>query len=426
MALKSNWSLKLSVDKTVLVLWISSLMLNVFSEFINRWFGGVFNMLLIWLFMFYFVFFYKVKTVNKYSQMKICKYAILIFIVFLLVFIVDFRFIYHDVSIYSSFGADFSNVVWNLFSFVPQVVSALYIITRSDEKDYVLIRNSFIITSVVVFIVSIIVLIDNPTAAKVTATGKSDFIPLFFNYSIIYAFAIAVPFILSRTITGKNRIFMIVYFVLIIYGIFESSFFLAFSAMLLGLCLFMTFSIKKTILRNLTIVLITVSIVLIIGTGYYKTIVLYLVNVIDNVEIKKRISELLIYSETGVAEDTTTRMTMYLNSWKQILKHPILGNIIWGSDCYISGHSTILDIWNGCGGIVLLLFFGFAARIIKINREICERKGEKAALFASTVSLIFVAVFNPIFASPLVVVLWMLAPGMFRSGSLKEIGNDHC
>lgn len=418
-------TLKFTLDKLMLFLWIAHSLINVIPLYINEWFGGVFNMALIWLFMLYFVFVYKTRSHINFSGIKLRSEALFLFVIFVFLFVIDFQFLYNSKSIYSSFGVNFTSTVWNMLSFFPNVVSALFVMTRSSNEEFTAIKKYIIVMSAIVFIVSIIFLIDNPIAAKLTATGHGKYIPFFFDYAIISAFSVIAPFILNYAVKNKHRIVMFSYLALIIVGIFKSSFFIALLSMILGLSLYIVLSIRKKFIRNLLIILIIGSAFAMVGTGLFERIVAGLVDIIKNEEIKKRISQLLLYSETGVTGDTTSRIRLYFDSWKQIVQHPIIGNIIWDSNCFISGHSSILDVWNGCGCIVLGILCFFTNRLIKINKILLENESERATYFASTTALIFTALFNPIFASPIIVVLWMLAPSVFHScnGGIKY---DNC
>ena len=93
-----------------------------------------------------------------------------------------------------------------------------------------------------------------------------------------------------------------------------------------------------------------------------------------------------------------------------MLKHPIIGNILFNSEAKLSGHSEFLDVWGGCGAIAIMSLLSFFTSIYNMNKSFFEKGNASAAYKASTLAFLFVSLLNPIFSSPTICVFWVLAP----------------
>lgn len=410
-----------NMDRFVLVIWLSHLMLNIVSYSINLVFGGVVNLLFIWLLLGYFVFFYKVKN-NIFNRCNLLlQNALIVFVLFITFYVVFYQFLYNDPNRYYSFGIPFSNSVWNLTSLFPQVISSVFILVKADNDDIKILKKYGFIFTCIVFVISIIYLIDNPNAAKLTATSNENIVPLLFNYGLLYSFAIIFPFLWVNIICTSNKIISLLFIVLVVYGIYKSSYFIAVITVFLGSFLFVFLSIRSKIIKVLLTLFVLILLSFFVFSGYYEKIIISIIKSIDNVLIKERLSQLLDYFNSGEIKDSVTRLVLYFKSFKNIIQHPILGNILFDSNCFISGHSTLLDLWNGCGFFVLLIYLSFLFFISKINNSHFTDTRQKKAYVSSTVSLFFVSLCNPILASPLILIFWILFPRIASFSTTKDL-----
>lgn len=364
--------------------------------------------------MVYFVFIYGGPTENPKRRI-----GFISFIAFLLFYIVFMQFLYTTGSYYESWGVSFSTNVWNMLSFIPNVISAVFIVQKTDIDNAKYIRRIFICISVVVSIVTIFYLLNNYSILKITATGHSEYIPFAMDFAITYSLAVIFPLILYGIKVSENKVISIVFTVIIALALVFSSFFLAILSMALGIAVYFILNIKNKYVRYGLLIAVLVVVINFAATEIAEKLLLDLADIIPMEEVSKRIKQLVVYAHTGIANDTTARFTLYQSALLLISKHPITGNLLWNENTILSEHSTILDIWGGCGIFVLGLFIAFMCSAFKYNyNTITDTKSNqsaKAAVIASSVSLIFIALFNPILASPNIIAFWILAPMMFKS-----------
>ena len=140
----------LIADKIVVLLWIAFLIINVISNVVISLVKGVGNMAVIYLFMLYF---YKYYGKNRYVNRK--HISTVAFILFVVGYVFIMQFIYKFGEYYTSFGVDFERHVWNMISYVPMVLSAIYIADKSNHEMRKWIKNCFIVVSLFIAITSI-------------------------------------------------------------------------------------------------------------------------------------------------------------------------------------------------------------------------------------------------------------------------------
>lgn len=418
------------MDNFMLIFWLSHMMLNVVPHFINVLFGGIFNLLLYWLFMFYFVFFYgqNVTVSNSDKNIKNTNGALLCFAIFSIIYMFLFQFLLTEKETYEAYGINFATTVWNMFSFIPSTISSVMIIAKSDNSNSRCLRRCIIIFSLIIFAVSSVYLKDNYAAVKITATGEGDYIPFLIEYSTVSAFSLAIPFLIYYVGITKHKLLYLMYLAIIIWGIIASSFFISILTVIVGVVCYFLLSIKNKWIGTISIVLVVGSIIYILISGLYISLISSIAENIPFEEVSKRLTQILLYTSSGKVGDTTTRISLYLDSIKAIIKHPVTGNIIWDSECFISGHSTFLDVWNGCGFIPLLFLVLFLKKVFKMSKSICNDNRSHAALVSSAIALAFVSCVNPIFASSFIMVLWIIAPTVFCMDLKRNSGedNDNC
>ncbi len=393
-----------ALDTTALIFFMLYLFCNVVRNVIVKTIGGMGNIFLILLFFFYFVFIYG----NKQNK----RISILPFLVFLLFFIVYFQFFWDDSHIYVSFGFPFKAIVWNLIMFVPITISAICINQKSNDKQLALLKDLFIILVFFICVVSIAELLKDPYASKKTATSEGNYVPFLIDYGMVYSLAMIFP-ILFLYAKQSKKIILWVMVVLICITLFMASYMIALIALILGMVSYLLLSIKSKWL-SYTLIFLTICLgIYFIYTNKLQVILLDLSKVIDNELIIQRLEAIVGYLDTGSVDGAGVRFEDYALSVNSIINHPILGSILWDNNVKISGHSTILDIWAGCGLFVLALYLKFNLNIIKENLR--NTKGNMSmAIIAMAISFFFISVFNPVFSSPATMFLFVLTPQMFQ------------
>ena len=404
----------LIADKIVVLLWIAFLIINVIPNFIISLISGVGNMAIIYLFLLYFYFLYgKNNCVNRKPINTIAFFFFVIGYVFIM------QFLYKFSEVYVSFGVAFSTEVWNMISYVPIVLSAVFIANKSDGEMRTFIKYCFIFISLFIAITSIFTLINDFSLAKHTATGHGEFIPLLVGYDSVSAFAIIIPLLILNVSNAKKKFLAFIYLFIIFLCVAMASFLIAITASIIGIVLYFFFKINNTVLRTILVIAFFVLFAVLHYTGAFEQMIINLAESIPMEQVSKRLLQIIEYSETGVAKDTTSRMALYIQAFNTVLYHPIFGCAIW-EDGALSGHSTIMDIWGGCGIFVFIAFVLFYLSIYKANEYTAKTYKEKSAVRASIVSFIFIALFNTILSSPIITVLLILAPVMFIKSEQRE------
>lgn len=403
---------KFIIDKLVSGLWIVYLLINVMSHYIIEWFGGIGNIAVVYAFLLYFLFIYgSCRNNNGYIR-------ILPLIIFAAIYCFIMQLIFQGTgSYYETFGIKFDSTVWNMVTFVPMMISAVLMVEKSGSELIKWIKGVFLISASVTIIFSVILLLNDFSALKVTATSSTPYYPFVFGFQTISGFSVIAPFILYNINNSDNRIFNIIFCVAFIFGVLMSSFFIAIIALILGIGVYLIFGIKNRILRYS---LLTLLIFLIIGfsNGFINSLLLKIAEIIPMEEISKRLQQILLFFQVGITGDTTTRFELYSTAFNLIFKHPIFGNIVWNPNVNLSGHSMIMDVWGGCGIIPVILFCVFLYSVYKYNKNnYCNSISLKSANFASLTAFLFTIILNPLFASPNIFIFFIIAPMIFSFSS---------
>lgn len=402
-----NFRGKTTIDRLVLLLFLSYCLLNVCNQLIVEIAGGLGNIMIVYLFAFYFAFVYGEPIDERTGRIQ---YVPLI--LFLLFYILEMQFLYSGAQYYNAMGVNFETHVWQIVSFVPLCLCAIFIVKKT-EKDVTWLRTAFLCLLLITLIPSIVMLANDSTLSKQTATGNGEYIPLLVNYSKIYGLAIIVPFFFATT-KSRLKLLEVVVGVAVILCIYLSSFFIAVMAMILGFIVCLILRIKNNAIRRFLIVSAVGVILFLLYSGVAQNILFWLSENISSELLSTRFFQLANYLQTGDTGDTTVRIDLYTEAIKLVLKHPISGNLLWG-DVQLSGHSGLLDVWGALGifSIVgLLLFF---SSVYRVNCSFCQTVKASSALKASVIVFLFVSLTNPVFSSPTICVLWILAPMIFEN-----------
>lgn len=391
-------------DKVMVALWMAYTMLNIFTHFIVTWVGGAGTIIIVYLFFLYFVFFYGENT----HRGVIPKIPLLCF---LALYCLIMLFLNANAPTYTVFGLELNYSVWNMLTFIPKVLSAAAIIEKSSEEMLDWTRVWFVVTSSVTLFFSITLLIIDSTVLKLSATGHGEYYPLVFDFQTIAGFAVIIPAFLCYFGNARHRILFAIFIAAVVVGVSMASFFISILSMLVGAIAFFVLKIKRRWLRILITTLTTAGLLVQAWNSNSLTAVKAFSGIIPFPEISKRVSQLVLFYEKGVMADTTSRIRMYMESLERIFQHPFMGSLFWDNTVKISGHSTIMDIWIGCGLITLLLFVLFLISVYRYQLDaFCETRSQSSAVLATFVSFLFFIIFNPLFASPNIMVFWLMIP----------------
>ena len=404
MVFYSRFRGKEAFDKAVTALFLLYCNVNVFAHFIVEMVGGFGNIIVIYLFALYFAFVYGepiAKRKFKILYISLC--------VFLLIYILEMQFFYNQARFYNALGINFETHVWNLISFVPLSLCAVFIVQKTTVEMVSWIRRIFICTLLITLIPSLIMLVSDTTLAKQSATGNGEYIPFLVNYSIVYGLSIIVPYFFFSS-DSKHRLCRYAVGLTAIVCICMSSFFIAIMTTFLAVFICLILRVKNKVFRHGLMFLSVASIFVFLYTdAAYNVLTRISLNLSSGL-IKTRVAQLAAFLNTGVTGDTTARIDLYKGAFKLVLKHPIIGNILFNSEAKLSGHSEFLDVWGGCGAIAIMSLLSFFTSIYNMNKSFFEKGNASAAYKASTLAFLFVSLLNPIFSSPTICVFWVLAP----------------
>lgn len=404
MVFYSRFKGKKTYDRIMVFLFLLYCIVNVFSHLIVQVFGGLGNIVVIYFFVLYFAFVYGEPVAGRSNKIY---YASLV--IFLIIYVPMMQFLYDKAQFYNTAGIPVETHVWNLVSFVPMILSAVFIVQKTTVEMVVWMKRVFVGLLLVTLIPSIVMLVGNPSLAKQSATGSGEYIPFLVNYSTIYALSTIVPCLIF-SFSPKNKVFKYVLCAVVVICIYMSSFFIAVLATIFGVFICFLFRINNTIIRRFFILLSLIMLVAFFCTDMAYNLFLRLSSITSLDMLKVRASQLATFFKTGYAGDTTARIDLYKGAVELIMKHPILGNILLNSDAKLSGHSEILDVWGGCGLAAVGCLLSFFASVYKMNLNLCVNSRHLSAFKSSTLVLLFVSLFNPIFSSPTICVFWIIAP----------------
>ncbi len=415
MVLKSDFRGKFIIDRLMIILYLTHCVINVFSHLIIQTVGGIGNIAFIYFLLFYFAFIYGKPNDSKKYVFRYVSLGL-----FLFIYIYFMQFLYHQAQFYDAHGVNFETHVWNLISFIPLILTATFIALKTNRATAIWIRRVFICLLLMTLLPSVVFLIKDPSLAKLTATSDGGYVPFLVNYSVIYGLAIIIPyFFFSQKLHHKFLVFAeFTVGLLAIVGIYMSSFFIALMATVGGLLIGLILRIRNKRLRFLIIFFSVSFVVVFLYTdAAYHTLNWISANIIQSQLLSTRFEQVALFLKTGETGDSTVRIDLYKEAVDLVIRHPLTGNILW-NDAALSGHSVLLDVWGGCGIIAVATLISFFASIYKSDRVYCRPVRLAAAFNASTISLLFVSLVNPVFASPSICIFWILAPLMF--GIKKE------
>lgn len=400
------------LDKAILLIFVLFLFVNVFSKAIGELFGGIGILSITYLLCLYFVFFYGKREVHTIKLRW--------FVLFIVIYVVELQLFWDAGSTYVSFGVPFKTTVWNLISFVPQTISAVLILTRSDDERKAWFRRCLLICLTVSAVATLVILQTDRNAVRLTATGHSNFYPFLADYGMIYGAAIILPFLLINSKGIMRKVIQYGAALIMAICIFNAAYTLAIIAAVVGIGCYCWLNISRRWIRYSVTILLLIILIALICTGLYEPVMSELASIIPIEQVSVRLTQIVQYIRSGKVQNTTYRIVLYMKSINAFLTHPVTGNVLWNPDTELSEHSTNLDILGACGIVVFAIYMRFVLSICQYHLRHAESVRMKAAIRASLICFFFVSTVNPIFATPEIFVLYLLGPLLVQSESIER------
>lgn len=400
----SKFKGKETFDRIVVVLFLLYCIVNVFRHLIVQLVGGIGNIVVIYLFTLYFIFLYGKPIAERKARIHYVSLCL-----FLFIYILGMQFLYKNAQFYDTFGVAIETHVWNLISFVPMTLCAIFIVKKTTVTMAIWLKRIFICILLITLIPSIVMLMGDASLAKQSATSSGEYIPFLVNYSTVYALSIISPYFLF-SYSSEYKFFGYVMSAVVVICICLSSFFIAIMATFLGLLVCLILRVKnKTLCHFLIFLSVTLLILFIYSDAAYNMLLRISSNLPQGL-IRTRVSQLALFLKTGETGDTTARIDLYKGALDLVARHPVFGNIAINENFKLSGHSEFLDVWGGCGILSIICLLSFLSSVYYMNKSFYKSENSKSVLKASTLVFLFVSLSNPIFSSSTISVFWILAP----------------
>lgn len=171
------------------------------------------------------------------------------------------------------------------------------------------------------------------------------------SYAQVYSLPLIIPTIMAKISNskGKKKLLPLIALAVSVVMIFLSNLATAGLLCILGIVLYLIMNIKS---NKKYIYFLVFCLLLIIGFAIYEWFFETLISWVGaDTTWGKKLADILKSIQLDEASGSVAgRTELYEKSWNSFLASPILGAIL-NPDCYIGGHSTLLDILAG-GGIV--------------------------------------------------------------------------
>lgn len=236
------------------------------------------------------------------------------------------------------------------------------------------------------------------------------------DYSVVYSFALIVPWLLHKTSqsSGKNRLYYLFVVVSIVVIIAVSQF----ATALLGtiVCIVIYYSIYLLKKNPGVVVLVAIlCFLLVLGISSIASWLKTLSTTVEG-EWAVKLEEIALYLAEGQSTgDLGARTDLYSLSFEQFLKSPLLGAIVTDGG-KIGGHSTFLDILGltGLFGVIpyVIMICAFFTRLRMKKESVSYRAGVWSAL---SVYSIFMFTKNIISAISINYTFFVILPILFFS-----------
>lgn len=251
-------------------------------------------------------------------------------------------------------------------------VLLFFAVTACKEK--VAVRLTWLITLLhfVVAVSSIVVLVNDPDAARFLATGregeyaKTLYLSNTADYSIVYTQVVSLPLIAYACRKKVLPVWVFVPYVvavstMVIYANY------AMAIMLLVVSLLVCFLPRKMTGGQLLLVIITAVLIVWLLPGVIAQMIEELSNQMTSQNVINKLNDIatMLKGEELKDENMVGRMDLYQHSWNNFLSSPILGTWYkpganWG------GHSFLLDTAAKYGIVGVCLLFWIYGSIYRI------------------------------------------------------------
>lgn len=397
------------IFKISLYLYVCTIFLGIFTANISFFLGGSTIFILYYFPSIIIILCYFFPKIKKLKKIKLNN-ELFYFCCFSLLYIIYFQFILENQDNITDFlGVKVNLNVFQWIAIVPVFIVAYYFSQSPFNKTKKRLVELIWIIFLVNYILSITVLIEEPTVARILATGSGDntsySLKGVVGFSIVYSSVVMIPILMYAIQTMKfkfkliNFTFLILLFLFLLNASFTSAIIISF----LSILLYLLFLCNNRIRFFLIIPLIVISILLFDGQLIYNLFI-SLSKSINNYEISVRfqdIANLFLTNEIGNGS-MGLRILLYLNSITAFIRYPLFGILPFDTTYKLSGHSTILDILGGMGIIgfiplVLGLYYSFKKVTFKKNKRY------SSVILCSYIVFIVVSIFNPQLSSPAVI-----------------------
>lgn len=252
----------------------------------------------------------------------------------------------------------------------------------------------------------------DPTYARTYSSGNHEVVAGLGGYIFIYAttflFSYLIAVVVKKSIWKKPTILLvclcIVQFVLILRAMYYIAIITAIACLIYALL-----PIKPKLKVTITAILIVVMYFL---KNPLATLLIDISHSISNEFTAYKLSEIAKYltTDTLIGFSSTSRIGLVVTSIKAFFNHPLLGVYNFEvNNLYIRGHSGIFDLISDYGIIRTTPIAIFLCSALKeIVRSAPSFSQE--AIKLSIAAFVFVGIFDPIFASPILMIIFVVIP----------------
>ncbi len=312
--------------------------------------------------------------------------------------------------------------VYNMVFSSVYLCAFILVVKNLNENERKIISNLLLIVFFAVALANLITVIINPELAKNEAyeEGTSLFT---LGYSGSYNLMLITPMLMYKLGESKHKLLFIALLVCNLVSVFYGGYFIAILGTIVALVLYPILRMKNKLVVLLLGILLVGSVIALILSGALEELMWYLADTIEIDVLSGRCRDIAQYlsGDTDVDKgDTTFRIFIYQDTFNNFLKHPLLGNYIFGNyDCQWD-HATLLDILSVGGLLLGGLFFAVIGFGYKFACSFMKNESGKRALLSAIVAYLFVASVNSAMSYQSLGILFAVAPIIMGGESENE------
>ena len=317
-------------------------------------------------------------------------------------------------------GMSILNNVWSQFLIFWPIVIGIQIVLHKLDWVVKITVPLIIITQVITIITTYLGLEIFPEASRLLATGQN--VDLYYRYNIggfsfIYSLAILHPIVVGiLRIKGRNLL-CVLYTVITALCVFRSAYTLAALLFIISCVAYvLPLSVDKRKIKN-RMVLIVICLILVLV--FIPTILDSLArwDLLEGSSSKIQDIANIFRGEETQDNDTSARMSAYMESFEAIWDSAFMGSVILNGKEQSGGHSFILDYianWGILGiGIIASLYGSFH----KVYKHLSAKKEIYGFVILSLVLSFVLAIVNPKFDFE---IFGLMIPFMIRYVSMEN------